>query len=213
MQKQDIGSGNLRNSGRNLAMFRQPTKREASGSAVKIGFTSGEPVSKSNHLIKIGGHGSAGGQSSMALRMSNDNTFSSGGLLHRQSSGDNQSSEIFELPLKRPKHTKLEKLDNPSAAQLRRQGSRKATDDKLGQKRAHEDRDRLADLQNEVTSAHLQQQYQMQQAMFKQKIPMKNQKRLREFVKSQRPLGANKPPKLNNLISKESPQGRGAPLP
>lgn len=53
----------------------------------------------------------------------------------------------------------------------------------------------------------------MQQSMFNQKIPMKNQKRLREFVKSQRPNAATKPPKMNNLISKESPQGRGAPLP
>lgn len=46
-----------------------------------------------------------------------------------------------------------------------------------------------------------------------QKIPLKNQKRIRDFVKSQKPNKAVKPPKLNNLISKESPQGRGAPLP
>jgi hypothetical protein len=64
--------------------------------------------------------------------------------------------------MKRAKHTKLEKLDNPSAVKLQRQGSRKVKDEHLGQKRGHEDRDRLADLQSEATSAHLQQQYQMQ---------------------------------------------------
>lgn len=52
------------------------------------------------------------------MRKSNDNTFSSAGLLNRQSSGDNQSSEILELPLKRPKNLLLQKLDNPSAAKL-----------------------------------------------------------------------------------------------
>lgn len=158
MHYQDMGSGNIRSSGRNLALYRQPTKREASGSAVKIGFgTSAEPHSKSNNLIKIAAQGSIGAQSSVALKRSNDNNFGSGGLLNRQSSGDNQSSEIFELPLKRPKHTKLEKLDNASTAKLQRQHSRKVKDEHLGQKRAHEDRDRLADLQREVvTSTHLQ---------------------------------------------------------
>ena len=158
MHYPDIGSGNLRNSGRNLPMYRQ---REVSGSAAKVGFRTSVELpanpSKSNNLIKIRGQGSSGGQSSMALRISQDNNFSSGGLPNRQSSGDMQSPDVFELPLKRPKHTKLEKLDNPSAAKLRRQGSRKVADEQLGQKRAHEDRDRLADLPKEVTSAHLQQ--------------------------------------------------------
>ena len=55
------------------------------------------------------------------MRKSNDNTFSSAGLLNRQSSGDkrpSQSSEVSELPLKRPKNLLLQKLDNPSAAKL-----------------------------------------------------------------------------------------------
>ena len=95
--------------------------REVSGSGAKIGLgLSGEYPSKSSNLRVLGRQGSLGAQSSLQMRRSNDNTFGSGGLLNRQSSGDNQSSEILELPLKRPKNLTLQKLDNPSTAKLRR---------------------------------------------------------------------------------------------
>jgi hypothetical protein len=42
---------------------------------------------------------------------------------------------------------------------------------------------------------------------------MKNQKKLNDFVRDQKPNRALKPPKLNNLISKESPMSRGPIIP
>ena len=66
--------------------------------------------------------------------------------MNGRGSGDNLSTEIFELPPKRPKHTKLEKLDNKSTVKLQRQGSKIFKDDILGQKRAKDDIRRVADL-------------------------------------------------------------------
>jgi len=51
------------------------------------------------------------------------------------------------LPPKRPKYTKLEKIDNKSTAKLLRQNSKNYQKDEiLGQKRGNDDLRRVADL-------------------------------------------------------------------
>ena len=67
--------------------------------------------------------------------------------MNQQSSIDNISTEIFELPPKRPKYTKLEKLDNKSTAKLLRQNSKNYNkEERLGQKRGNDDLRRVAEI-------------------------------------------------------------------
>lgn len=60
------------------------------------------------------------------------------------------STEAFELPPKRPKHTKLEKLDNKSTAKLLRKNSKQYNkEERIGQKRGNDDLRRVPEMHTE----------------------------------------------------------------
>lgn len=72
-------------------------------------------------LAKIASRGSLGQQGGIPLKISKDQNYRSSGRINLNKKGSplgNDSIEIAELPPKRPRRGKLEKLDSRSAIKL-----------------------------------------------------------------------------------------------